>query len=147
MSQNIQTTLRSEAKSLCPRTQETERINRVALGRTHLEHIWTRAQRSDLFRRFQHILNLEQASTTYVMSKLFSSLEEQYAHLNAVQLRRVLIEHLTKQKLGLYWEHDSLERDTKLNGNVVLPVLDEQTSLASVDGSYHNLVIEGGVVA
>ncbi len=77
------------------------------------------------------------------MSKSISSLEEQYAHLNAAQLRRILIEHLTKQKLGLYWEHDSLERDTKLNGDVVLPVLDEPASLPSADGSYRNLVIEG----
>lgn len=77
------------------------------------------------------------------MSKLISSLEEQYAHLNAAQLRRILVEHLTKQKLGLYWEHDSIERDSKLNGDVVLPVLDEQASLPSADGTYRNLVIEG----
>ncbi|UXZ60793.1 site-specific DNA-methyltransferase [Burkholderia multivorans] len=77
------------------------------------------------------------------MSKLISSLEEQYAHLNAAQLRRILVEHLTKQKLGLYWEHDSIERDLKLNGDVVLPVLDEEASLPSADGTYRNLVIEG----
>lgn len=77
------------------------------------------------------------------MSKSISSLEEQFAHLNAAQLRRILIEHLTSHKLGLYWEHDSLERDAKLNGDVVLPILDEPASFPSADGGYRNLVIEG----
>ena len=42
-------------------------------------------------------------------------------HLNATQLRRLLVEQLTRQKLGLYWESDSLDRDRALNENVVLP--------------------------
>jgi hypothetical protein len=42
-------------------------------------------------------------------------------HLNAAQLRRLLVERLTQQKLGLYWESDSLDRDRALNENVVLP--------------------------
>ena len=42
-------------------------------------------------------------------------------HLNAAQLRRLLVEQLTRQKLGLYWESDSLDRDRALNENVVLP--------------------------
>lgn len=35
-------------------------------------------------------------------------------HLNAPQLRRLLTEHLTKQKLGLYWESSAIERDAAL---------------------------------
>ncbi len=42
---------------------------------------------------------------------------------NALQLRRLLVQHLTKQKLGLYWESDSIARDAALNANVVLPRL------------------------
>ena len=38
---------------------------------------------------------------------LLQSLE----HLTAPQLRRLLTEHLTKQKLGLYWESKAIERD------------------------------------
>ncbi len=42
---------------------------------------------------------------------LLQSLE----HLSAPQLRRLLTEHLTKQKLGLYWESSAIERDAALN--------------------------------
>lgn len=31
--------------------------------------------------------------------------------LNEHQLRRLLVEHLTRQKLGLYWEANAIERD------------------------------------
>jgi len=41
--------------------------------------------------------------------------------LNEHQLRRLLVEHLTKQKLGLYWEANAIERDAALNANIVLP--------------------------
>jgi hypothetical protein len=44
-------------------------------------------------------------------------------NLNAAQLRRLLTEHLTKQKLGLYWESDAIDRDRALNAHVVLPRL------------------------
>jgi adenine-specific DNA-methyltransferase len=71
------------------------------------------------------------------------SLEQQLAHLSTVQLRRLLVEHLTKQKLGLYWEYDAIERDNKHNDNVVLPRLDSSVSLASAEGGYRNLIIEG----
>ena len=46
---------------------------------------------------------------------------EHLDQLNAAQLRRLLVEQLTRQKLGLYWESDSLDRDRALNENVVLP--------------------------
>ena len=41
-------------------------------------------------------------------------------HLSAARLRRLLTEHLTKQKLGLYWESSALERDAALNADIVL---------------------------
>lgn len=44
------------------------------------------------------------------MSDLLSSLP----HLNAAQLRRLLADHLTQQKLGLYWESNAIERDVSL---------------------------------
>ena len=55
---------------------------------------------------------------------LLQSLE----HLSAPQLRRLLTEHLTKQKLGLYWESSAIERDAALNANIVLPRLSEADS-------------------
>ena len=67
-------------------------------------------------------------------------------HLSAAQLRRLLTEHLTKQKLGLYWESSAIERDAALNANIVLPRLSEADShgLAALGGpGTANLVIEG----
>ena len=52
----------------------------------------------------------------------------QLDHLNAQQLRRLLVEHLTRQKLGLYWEANAIERDAALNANLVLPRLVEKWS-------------------
>ena len=40
---------------------------------------------------------------------------ESLQHLNAEQLRRLLVEQLTRQKLGLYWESDAIARDAALN--------------------------------
>ena len=74
--------------------------------------------------------------------KLLQSLE----HLNAPQLRRLLTEQLTKQKLGLYWESSAIERDAALNANIVLPRLSEVDShgLDKVIGpGSPNLIIEG----
>ncbi len=70
-------------------------------------------------------------------------------HLNAAQLRRLLTDQLTRQKLGLYWEASAIERDAALNANIVLPRLVEAYSHgldaapeASAQGT-PNLVIEG----
>jgi adenine-specific DNA-methyltransferase len=49
------------------------------------------------------------------------SLLAQLAQLNETQLRRLLVEHLTKQKLGLTWEASAIERDAALNADLVLP--------------------------
>lgn len=78
----------------------------------------------------------------------------QLDHLNEQQLRRLLVEHLTKQKLGLYWEASAIERDAALNANLVLPRLVEEwshrpvSSLAPSGGAgeafaHRNLIIEG----
>ena len=68
--------------------------------------------------------------------------------LNAAQLRRLLTEHLTEKKLGLYWESNAIERDAALNSHIVLPRL-----VAEKGYSHHleniavtgtpNLIIEG----
>lgn len=73
---------------------------------------------------------------------LLKSLE----HLSAPQLRRLLTEQLTRQKLGLYWESSALARDAALNANIVLPRLVEADShgLAQLAGpGTPNLIIEG----
>jgi len=75
-------------------------------------------------------------------ANLLQSLE----HLSAAQLRRLLTEQLTKQKLGLYWESSAIERDAALNANIVLPRLSEADShgLDKVAGlGSPNLIIEG----
>ena len=66
--------------------------------------------------------------------------------LSAAQLRRLLTVQLTRQKLGLYWEANAIERDEALNANIVLPRLVEENShnlnLVAGPGT-SNLIIEG----
>ncbi len=67
--------------------------------------------------------------------------------LNAQQLRRLLVEHLTKQKLGLYWEASAIERDAALNADMPLPRLVQEWSHRpndmAADAPHRNLIIEG----
>ncbi|MFZ2123363.1 MAG: site-specific DNA-methyltransferase [Rhodoferax sp.] len=75
-----------------------------------------------------------------------TDLLQNLAHLSAPQLRRLLTEHLTKQKLGLYWESSAIERDAALNANVVLPRLSEADSHGLdniMTTGTPNLIIEG----
>src|SRR5665647_2866962 len=73
-----------------------------------------------------------------------NNLLQQLQNLNAPQLRRLLVEHLTKQKLGLYWESSAIERDAALNANVVLPRLVPDYSHTPEGTPHHrNLIIEG----
>ena len=71
----------------------------------------------------------------------------QLDQLDAAQLRRLLVEHLTKQKLGLTWEASAIERDAALNADFVLPRLCPEASIPAAapgqSGDYHNLIIEG----
>lgn len=79
----------------------------------------------------------------------------QLDHLNEQQLRRLLVEHLTRQKLGLYWEASAIERDQALNVNLVLPRLVTEQSHPSTESisdvkdeskavfAHRNLIIEG----
>ncbi|OJZ19436.1 MAG: hypothetical protein BGP21_11560 [Thiobacillus sp. 65-29] len=71
------------------------------------------------------------------------SLLAQLDGLNEQQLRRLLVEHLTKQKLGLYWEANAIERDAALNADIVLPRLVEDWSCNLDAAPTRNLVIEG----
>ena len=71
-------------------------------------------------------------------------------YLNAAQLRRLLVEQLTRQKLGLYWEADSIDRDRALNAQVVLPRVvpslchqAAHINPANVAEPFQNLIIEG----
>ena len=67
--------------------------------------------------------------------------------LGAPELRRLLVEHLTKRKLGLYWESDAIARDEALNADVVLPrhvpELSYRPADMAADAPYRNLIIEG----
>lgn len=73
-----------------------------------------------------------------------TSIAAQLAGLNEAELRRLLVEHLTKRKLGLQWEHSAIERDKALNSDVVLPRLNEGLSQRNQDAkAYSNMVIEG----
>ena len=62
------------------------------------------------------------------MSTAADTLLGQLDGLNAQELKRLLVEHLTRQKLGLYWESNAIERDAALNANLVLPRLVPQWS-------------------
>jgi len=74
---------------------------------------------------------------------LLSRLEQ----LDAQQLRRLLVEHLAKRKLGLTWERDAIEHDEALNADIVLPRLVPQWSCRPAEGDkkfiHRNLIIEG----
>lgn len=84
-----------------------------------------------------------------------TSLLAQLEHLNEQQLRRLLVEHLTRQKLGLYWEANAIERDRALNADIILPRLVPEWSLRPADAiplpqteagppfAHRNLIIEG----
>jgi len=76
-------------------------------------------------------------------SDLLSRLEQ----FNAHELRRLLIEHLTKRKLGLAWERDAIAHDEALNADVVLPRLVSELSHTPADAGekfiHRNLIIEG----
>lgn len=71
---------------------------------------------------------------------LLDSLEQ----MSAQELRRLLGEHLTRQKLGLYWERNAIEHDKALNADVVLPRLVPEWSHTPTGCTQHsNLIIEG----
>jgi adenine-specific DNA-methyltransferase len=79
-----------------------------------------------------------------MQSQNAADLLKQFSNLNAPQLRRLLVEQLTKQKLGLYWESNAIERDAALNANVVLPRLVPEFSHTPEGTHFHqNLIIEG----
>lgn len=60
------------------------------------------------------------------------------------ELKRYLVQELTRKKLGLVWEADLFERDSALNADMVLPQVDASLSRFT-DGSTSsgNLIIEG----
>lgn len=78
--------------------------------------------------------------TTTNKQSLLGSLEQ----MSATELRRVLAEHLTQQKLGLYWERNAIEHDKALNANVVLPrLVPEWSHTPDACTQHQNLIIEG----
>ncbi len=78
--------------------------------------------------------------TTKNKQSLLASLEQ----MSATELRRVLAEHLTQQKLGLYWERNAIDHDKALNANVVLPrLVPEWSHRPEACTQHQNLIIEG----
>ncbi|WP_300440505.1 site-specific DNA-methyltransferase [Zoogloea sp.] len=72
------------------------------------------------------------------------SLLSELEHLSKEQLRRLLSDHLTRRKLGLYWESDAIARDAALNANLVFPRRVEAWShCPTPETPCPNLVIEG----
>lgn len=72
------------------------------------------------------------------------SLLQSLTQMSAPELRRLLTEQLTRQKLGLYWERNAIEHDRALNADVVLPRLVAEWGHAPEGCTvHHNLVIEG----
>lgn len=72
------------------------------------------------------------------------TLIQSLGQLSAPELRRLLAEHLTRQKLGLYWERDAIEHDRALNADVVLPRMVPDLSHTPPGCTEHrNFVIEG----
>jgi len=64
--------------------------------------------------------------------------------MSITELRRVLAEHLTQQKLGLYWERNAIDHDKALNANVVLPrLVPEWSHTPDACTQHQNLIIEG----
>lgn len=65
--------------------------------------------------------------------------------LTETELRNLLIQYKTEQKLGLYWERNQIEHDKAVNSDAVfLQLAEEHGSPLSVgDAPYRNLIIEG----
>ena len=73
-----------------------------------------------------------------------AALLQRLDHLSAPELRRLLAEYLTRQKLGLYWERDAIVHDRALHADVVLPrVVPEWSHTPEGCTAHRNLVIEG----
>ena len=86
----------------------------------------------------------ERAGKTKHTMNAISALLQQLDTLSAPELRRLLAEHLTRQKLGLYWERDAIAHDQALNADVVLPRVVPQYGHAPEGCAAHrNLIIEG----
>lgn len=78
------------------------------------------------------------------MASQKNDLLAQLEHLNAQQLRRLLVEQLTQKKLGLHWESNAIERDAALNANIVLPLINlDYSHWPDGDEPASNLIIEG----
>ncbi|MBF6615531.1 MAG: site-specific DNA-methyltransferase [Candidimonas sp.] len=64
--------------------------------------------------------------------------------LTPQELKRYLVQELTRKKLGLVWEADLIDRDSALNANMVFPQVNAKLSCLSADSaSTGNLIIEG----
>jgi adenine-specific DNA-methyltransferase len=77
-------------------------------------------------------------------TKAATSLLSKLNNYNEHELRRLLVDQLTRQRVGLYWESDAIARDAALNMDVVLPRLVEKDSFSpSSAQNFGNLIIEG----
>lgn len=73
-----------------------------------------------------------------------NNLLQELEYYSPQQLKRLLVEHLTQKKLGLYWESNAIERDEALNANIVLPrLVEEHSCWPDTSVPAENLIIEG----
>ena len=77
------------------------------------------------------------------MNKSYRSINDMLDSLTPQEMKRMLVEKLTKQKLGLVWESSSIQRDEALNDAVILPKIVPELSVASGQCGYRNLIVEG----
>lgn len=88
--------------------------------------------------------SIKQEITQQMTPKKATSLLQELKGYNEHQLRSLLVNQLTKQKLGLQWESNAIERDAALNANIVLPRLVPDLEHRPEGVTEHgNLIIEG----
>ncbi|MBR8369767.1 site-specific DNA-methyltransferase [Burkholderia cenocepacia] len=77
------------------------------------------------------------------MTKNYQSINDMLDSLTPQEMKRMLVEKLTNQRLGLVWENSSIQRDKALNDAVILPAIVPELSVASDQSGYRHLIIEG----
>jgi hypothetical protein len=83
---------------------------------------------------------------TKVASSANSSVLENLDSYTPAELKRMLVDVLLRQRLGLYWEKDLIAHDRALNEcHVFVKLVDEENgkSLSCGEAPYKNLIIEG----
>lgn len=81
----------------------------------------------------------QRPATKEAITKILARLDT----MTEQELKRYLVQELTRKKLGLVWETDQIERDRALNSNLVFPRLDPSLCILNEQQCSSNLIIEG----